>query len=546
MRRAYGARATERGHPLPGVVVAAAAVVTWAAAWAASVAAGAALAVAVWCVCATHGDPHVRRRAFVVLVVLGALSAWRAERSWEALAPDRLGEFTGWARVVDDPQPYGAATRVILEIDGERFEMWARGRALRGRAGGWRGGDLVRLHGERAALDDERRERVAWQHVVGEFEYAWAGDIAAGGPLARASNRVRVVLERGAGALPGADAALFRGLVIGDDRDQPIEMIERFRTSGLAHLTAVSGQNVAFILAAAGPLLRRLHTVPRLGASVALIGWFVVLTRFEPSIVRAGTMAAISAAGFALGRERSPARLLALAVTVLVVIDPLLVHSVGFQLSVGATAGVAVLGPRLAGRLHRLGPLAEPAGVTLGAQLGVAVPQLLVFGALPLVSLPANLLAVPVAGAVMLYGLPAGLLAGAVPPAAGPVMLPCRFGVRWVDTVATLAARLEPSGRAAGWGWALVALGFAWVAAGPRRLAADEPGTRGPMSVPQPPQPPEVPPPFRPPLPGEPDPAPIVPEPGPERPFPEPVPPVPSPDTPQPQPAPPFPVPDPD
>ena len=63
----------------------------------------------------------------------------------------------------------------------------------------------------------------------------------------------------------------------------------------------------------------------------------------------------------------------------------------------------------------------------------MALPAVLVFGRMPLVSVPANLLAVPVAGAVMLYGLPAGLVAGAVPSVAPVVMFPCRVGVRWVD-----------------------------------------------------------------------------------------------------------------
>jgi competence protein ComEC len=140
------------------------------------------------------------------------------------------------------------------------------------------------------------------------------------------------------------------------------------------------------------------------------------------------------------------------------------VHAVGFLLSVGATAGVAVLGPRLAQRLERLGALAVPVGITLGAQLGVAIPALAVFGQLPLVSLPCNVLAVPVAGAVMLYGLPAGLIAGAVPAAAPLIMFPCRLGVRWVDTVAALGARLEPGGAATWWGWIVVALVAAWLA----------------------------------------------------------------------------------
>ena len=128
----------------------------------------------------------------------------------------------------------------------------------------------------------------------------------------------------------------------------------------------------------------------------------------------------------------------------LLLVDPLLVRSVGFWLSVGATAGVTVLGPPLARRLRALGPLAVPLGVTLGAQLGVALPSLLVFGRLPLVGTLANLLAVPVAGFVMLYGLPAALVAGAVPPVRGIVMLPVEVGVRWVDRVAGVAAATEP------------------------------------------------------------------------------------------------------
>jgi competence protein ComEC len=113
--------------------------------------------------------------------------------------------------------------------------------------------------------------------------------------------------------------------------------------------------------------------------------------------------------------------------------------------------------------------LATPLGVTLGAQVGVVVPALLVFGRLPLVSVPANLLAVPVAGFVMFYGLPAGLIAGSVaesvPLVAMVVMSPCRLGVRWVDLVAALAARLEPSGAAVWWGWGAIVVAVGAIAA---------------------------------------------------------------------------------
>ena len=401
----------------------------------------------------------IRRVVLVWLslaVLLATAGSLRSQQSWADLAPDQLGAFVGWARIVDDPQPYPSSTRVIVEIEGERFETWARGRARQQRVMRWRGGEWIQMSGERRALDPERAHRVAWQHVVGSFELEVAADADPGGPIARASNRVRSTVERAAATIPEPYGALYRGLVIGDDRDQPREMIDRFRASGLSHLTAVSGQNVAFVLAACGPLLVRLRPWPRLVATLAVIAWFVVLTRVEPSILRAGVMAGLSALAFTTGRERSPVRILAVAVIGLLLVDPLLGWSVGFWLSVGATAGVCTLGPWLADRLRCLGIFALPLGITLGAQFGVALPSVLVFGRLPLVSIVANLLAVPVAGLVMLYGLPAGLVAGVVPGVAPVVMFPAWVGSRWVDTVAILGARLEPEPPWSWVGWAVV------------------------------------------------------------------------------------------
>ena len=89
----------------------------------------------------------------------------------------------------------------------------------------------------------------------------------------------------------------------------------------------------------------------------ALLVLFAAVTRFEPSVLRATAMAALAAVGVTVGRPGSTGRLLALAVAGLVVVDPLLVHSLGFRLSVAATAGIVVL----AGPLHRALP-GPPAG----------------------------------------------------------------------------------------------------------------------------------------------------------------------------------------
>lgn len=405
-----------------------------------------------------------RSVAFFGLIV-GLAGAALSTSAWHEVRPDRLGPYVGPACLMTDPAPKGGATAAVFEIDGERFETWARGSPGR-RLAEHLAGECTWISGERRHLNGPAIRRAAVRHVVGALQLDAVGDWTLGSPLNRASNRVRRLFGVGAAQLPAPDDSLYAGLVIGDDRNEPPEMVDQFRASGLAHLTAVSGSNVAFMLAAASPLLRRLRPMARWAATVLIIAWFVALTRFEPSILRAGVMAGIASTGFLLGREKPPARVLALAVGALVLVDPLLVWSVGFWLSVAATAGVAVLGPPLAKLLPGPSWLTIPASVTLGAQLAVAPITLVVFDSLPLVSVPANLVAVPVAGCVMLYGLPAGLVAGVVTdlrwlgaladPIAFAVQLPSAVGTRWIATVAALGARLEPPTPWPAIGWCVV------------------------------------------------------------------------------------------
>src|SRR5947208_6519800 len=122
----------------------------------------------------------------------------------------------------------------------------------------------------------------------------------------------------------------------------------------------------------AAPMLRRLTMVPRFAVTVGLIAWFALLTRFEPSVIRAAAMAALTATAMVLGRPASTIRLLALAVAVMVLVDPLLVWSVGWWLSVGATAGIAVVAAPLAARLPGPRALADALAVTVAAQVAVA------------------------------------------------------------------------------------------------------------------------------------------------------------------------------
>jgi competence protein ComEC len=205
----------------------------------------------------------------------------------------------------------------------------------------------------------------------------------------------------------------------------------------------LSGQNVGFLLVAFGPLLRRLRWGARLPVTTVVLLAFALVVRFEPSVLRAVGMAAIATVAAATGRPAAGGRILSLAVTGLVLVDPLLVRSVGFLLSVAASAAILGLAPRI--RVAIGGPawLAEPLAVTVAAQAGTAPVLLATFGPLPVASIPANLFAVPVAGALMVWGLGAGVVAGLGPPwLAVAIHLPTRALTWWLAEVADRAAGL--------------------------------------------------------------------------------------------------------
>ncbi len=109
-------------------------------------------------------------------------------------------------------------------------------------------------------------------------------------------------------------------------------------------------------------------------------------------------------------------RVLAIAASGLLLADPFLLRSVGFLLSCGASAGILLFGEPIARRLPGPRLLRETAGVTLAAQLGTAPILVPVFGSVPLVALPANLVAVPLAAPITVVGLVAGVVGGLVRP----------------------------------------------------------------------------------------------------------------------------------
>ncbi|HMJ77476.1 MAG TPA: ComEC/Rec2 family competence protein [Iamia sp.] len=392
----------------------------------------------------------VRRPSLLIVAAALAASALGA-RAEAGLAPPDRASIDAEVTLVSDPETRFGRVEAIARLDGRLVLLEADGAAA----------DVVavRLAGERVRVAGRLGPAPAdapWlrvRHVSGTVAVARAEPGAAAAPPWRIANRLRRLLAAGAAHLGDERRSLYLGLVLGDDRDQPPTLVDDFRGSGLSHLLAVSGQNVAFVLALAAPLLQRLSIGWRVVGVAVLLALFVVLTRGEPSVLRAVAMAGGAAVAAARGRPTPGIQLLGLAVAGCLLVDPLLVGSTGFHLSVAATLGILVLGPRLVEVLPGPPAVVLPVAVSASAQLGVAPLVVASFDGVPVSGLAANVLAAPAAALVMTWGLPAGLVAGlAQTPVDAVLHLPTRLALDWLAGVARGAAS-APLGQL---GWAEV------------------------------------------------------------------------------------------
>lgn len=274
------------------------------------------------------------------------------------------------------------------------------------------------------------------------------------GAVDRAAQRIRDALHASLPTRPVAGAALVAGLAIGDETTMSPELVEQMRMSGLAHLTAVSGGNVAIVVGAVIGLtwLLRVPMLGRIAAALACLVFYVIVVHPQPSVLRAAVMGAVVLVSLLVGGRRSGPSVLSTAVLVLVVLVPTLSVSWGFVLSVAATAGIVMLAPGIRRSLEerRWGArvpaaVAVAGSLTLAAQLATA-PVLLAMGAyVGIAAIPANLLAMPVVPLVTIAGLGAAVL-GVVPglrALADPLAWIGALAGEWIAVVAVRAATVD-------------------------------------------------------------------------------------------------------
>ncbi|WP_377641793.1 ComEC/Rec2 family competence protein [Oryzobacter terrae] len=237
------------------------------------------------------------------------------------------------------------------------------------------------------------------------------------GTVATAAERLRSGLRASVDDAPEDARGLLPGLVIGDTSRTPPDLTEAMRATGMTHLTAVSGSNVAVVVGLVIGLCAVLG-IPRALrpwlAMLALAG-FVVLARPEPSVVRAAVMGAIGLIGLSRSRRSAGPPVLGAAIVVVLLLDPWLARSYGFALSSLATLGLLLFtrpwGDAIGRRLPtRVAPLGPALAVPVAAQAMTAPVVVLLQGSVSVVGVLANLLAAPLVPVATVAGVTAALV----------------------------------------------------------------------------------------------------------------------------------------
>ena len=221
--------------------------------------------------------------------------------------------------------------------------------------------------------------------------------------------------------MPQRDAAAIFAMLFGGYDGIDPQLLIQFTTTGIVHILSVSGSHIsllAAVLAWLGSFLRLPRLVTAAGVIFA-ITIYTFLAGCVPPVLRSAIMGGLTFFALALGRERDARRLLLVASIGMLLVWPLLLFHISFQLSFLATAGLLYLAPRLQAwfvdhRVPRL--LSGSFALTISAQ-GATLPVIAYyFNQLSLSCLLANLIVVPIVELMIVFGLFAGLIGWLVAP----------------------------------------------------------------------------------------------------------------------------------
>jgi competence protein ComEC len=322
--------------------------------------------------------------------------------------------------------PLRGAQRIVLDVSGVRVSVEAPPNPT------LRVGDRVSATLEYTSQSPEVRERARVRGIQAAARTYSVTLLSRGGPLEWLRTRIGDDLER---VIPAPAGGFAAAIVVGLRERVDERLADAFTATGLGHVVALSGWNVAITMAVADRALRRLPTRRRRWSLILIALLYGLFAGASASVIRASVMSAAALVAAAGGRRGAGAVALAHAALALLILDPSIAYDAGFRLSALATAGllaksadwskVAIhVTPHFPRLLQRpWSAIAEDVAVSIAAQAATIGVVIALFGRVALWSVPLTLLIAPLIPAATGAALLA-IIAGEVAPyLTGPLSL---------------------------------------------------------------------------------------------------------------------------
>lgn len=218
---------------------------------------------------------------------------------------------------------------------------------------------------------------------------------------------------------PQPEAGLLTGILLGSDNYLPESLKQDYRDTGVAHIIAISGFNMAVLAVLLLWVFTRWFS-PYWGTllTVAVLLAYTMFVEGSAAVVRAWIMAGVAAGGHLIGRRQAGVNSLFLTAALMCLVNPLLIRDVSFQLSFAATFGLIIFaGPmqdgfkgwlekrfseKTAARIAS--PVSQYFLFTLAAQLTTFPVLVWHFGRVSFSALLANPLVLPVQSPILVMG----------------------------------------------------------------------------------------------------------------------------------------------
>lgn len=227
-------------------------------------------------------------------------------------------------------------------------------------------------------------------------------------PILQLANKTRIQIEkRIEDTFSSEEAAILKGLLLGDTTNIQEQVKENFRILNISHILAISGMHISYVVIGIQILFKKLMGKRKTNViTILILIFYSFITGFSSSVIRAVIMGILARGSQIFNRKNDVLNSIAISLFIILLYQPFSILKVGFQLSYLGTIGIILFESTILKTLHWIPgkKLKEMIAVSLSAQITMLPILCYHFNTISIYFLLSNLLISLVIGPIILFG----------------------------------------------------------------------------------------------------------------------------------------------